>query len=327
MNTDIDADLSREAQSWDAYWQDTDAVGAYSAAGTDHPAIIGFWTDFFTHVRKRYDKPRIIDLASGNGAVVRHAVNVLGADSADITCVDISASAIASIREQHRGVCGVVGDLRSMPPFSSGFDVITSQFGLEYAGLDAIDEALRVMAPQGQLALLAHHRDSSIHRECAAGLDAVGRMLACRFIPLAMDFFRAGFDAVRGADRSPYDEAAKRLNPAVKVMEEILAQHGEQVAGGSVAHLYSDVSRIHERIARYDPDEVLDWLERMHDRLEEYVSRMASMVGAAVDDDDFAELCARIEKKGCAVDQAGPLLAPGHDLPLAWALLVSARAS
>jgi len=317
------SDMPQTNASWDSFWSDSGGAGAFSADGADHPAVAGFWGAFFEMIRRDNPAPRIADLASGNGAVIAHALGVFEGDTANITSVDVSEKAIASIRERFPSIAGIVSDAADLSLESGGFDVVTSQFGVEYAGPGAIDEAIRLLAPRGYLAALLHHTGSDIHRACAAGHDAAQRVQESEFIRLAIEFFSVGFEAVRGGDRAPYDAAASRLNPAIKALENIFADHGEDVAAGAIAQLYDDVSRMHQRIAHYDGDDILAWLRQMDERLESYRGRMASMLEAAVDPEAFDQVCNKIRQENLKIEQSGPLHAPGTTAPLAWALIVS----
>jgi SAM-dependent methyltransferase len=317
-------DTVRTAQSWDTYWRGTGDVGAWTAGGVNHPAIDAFWNQFFQSVLGAFDAPSMIDIASGNGAVIARALKIFDQRPVAITSVDISKAAIANIRERFPGVRGLVCDARSIPLDSGGFEIVSSQFGVEYAGRKAIGEAARLLAPGGRLALMLHYRDGRIHQECAASLDAIVRARDARFIPLAVDMFRAGFAAVRGAERAPYDAAASRLAPAVAALENIITRYGEHVAGDTIARLYGDVARIHRELPNYDPDEVLDWLARMDTELSDYAGRMASMMDSAIDQAAFERIRAELNEQA-GVEQAGPLLTAGLELPLAWVILATGK--
>jgi tellurite resistance-related uncharacterized protein len=71
----------------------------------------------------------------------------------------------------------------------------------------------------------------------------------------------------------------------------------------------------------YEADEVLAWLQRMDTELGAYAGRMSSMMDAALDDSTFAEICSSVEQHRFSIDEAGPLLAPGEEMPLAWVLV------
>ncbi len=320
MSTDTRDETSRTAGSWDAYWEGTGEIAAYSAGGARHPGVLAFWGDFFNTISGQFDSPTILDIASGNGAVVEYALSVLKGNCR-IHCVDISESAIANIEKRFESVTGLVADARSIPLDSASFDVVTSQFGIEYAGLEAFDEAASLVADGGWLALLVHSREGQIFEQCTINLDAVTKVRESDFVGLAADMFAAGFQAVKGADREPYDRAAKKLAPAVQLIESVMTEYGEDVADVTVARLYSDVANIHSRIQYHDPDEVLSWLARMERELEAYAGRMASMCDAAMGEASFEQLCEKFEGQGFTMQTRGLLLPEDNEIPLAWAII------
>ena len=222
------------------------------------------------------------------------------------------------MRGRFPNILGVVADAKSIPLDSGQYDLVTSQFGIEYAGLAAIDEACRLLAPDGSLVLMMHIRPGVIFSECARALDAIERTQKADFVPLAMRFFEAGFAAVQGAERAAYDQAALRLNPAIEAIESILADHGEHVAGDTIARLYADVQKIHSRIQYYEPKEVLAWLHTMDRELAEYRERMGSMCDAATDSKAFDEICDNLRQRELDIVTREPLLAPDNELPIAW---------
>ena len=317
------SDSTKAADNWDTYWHGTGGVGAYSSGGITHPAILAFWDEYFGAVKLKYTIPKIIDIASGNGAVVESALAIFGDQQSDFTCLDVSKAAISNIRDRFPQVNGIVSDALDMPLDSGSFNIATSQFGVEYAGLKAINETARLLAGGGQIALLLHTKAGSIHRECVQSLDAIVRIKDSQFIPHAIEMFDAGFKAVRGADRAAYESAAKKLAPAVSVLEDIMRQYGQHVAGDTINRLYNDVAQIHERIQHYEPDETLDWLKRMDRELDAYAGRMSSMSGAAINTETFEQICTELRNRGCKVNRAEPLLIPNHDLPLAWVLIAT----
>jgi ubiquinone/menaquinone biosynthesis C-methylase UbiE len=317
------SDSSQVAASWDTYWHGTGDVGAYSSGGASHPAILEFWDEFFQTVKQDYITPKIIDIASGNGAVLERALATFGDEQADFTCLDVSEAAITNIRSRFPRVNGIVTDARTIPLDSGSFDIATSQFGVEYAGLEAINEVTRLLVTGGRLALLLHSQGGSIHRECVESLDAIVRLQESRFIPYAIAMFSAGFKAVRGADRAPYEAAAKKLAPAIGALEAIMKQYGQHVASDTIARLYNDVDQIHQGIQHYEPTEVLDWLGRMDGELDAYAGRMSSMGDSAIDNDVFEKICDELRSRDYTIERAEPLVAPDHDLPLAWVLIAT----
>lgn len=320
MNTHK-SDKSKVTESWDNYWHGTGEIGAYSSGGVNHPAILTFWDQFFLTVKQDYDSPKIIDIASGNGALVERALAVYGDEQPDFTCLDVSESAITNIRDRFPQVDGIVTDARSIPLDSGSFDIATSQFGVEYAGLEAINEVARLVAKGGQLAFLLHNQAGSIHRECEQSLDAIVQLKASGFVPCAIEMFTAGFEAVRGADRAAYESAATKLAPAIKALESIMKQYGQHVASDTISRLYNDVGQTHEKIQHYEPTEVLTWLNSINGELDAYAKRMSSMNEAAIDGETFDHIVDGLRSQGFTIEGAQPLLLSNHDLPLAWILV------
>jgi SAM-dependent methyltransferase len=315
------SDASSVGKSWDAFWQGTGDSGAFAGGGVAHPSIKLFWSEFFRTVKADYATPTLIDVAAGNGALVDLALQVLGNEPRAYTCVDVSAAAINNVEHRFPGVNGIVADAASIPLDDQAFDIAMSQFGVEYAGTAAFAEAARLVAPGGQLALMLHIENGSIHKECADSLAAIEQLQASGFVPLSLEFFKAGFAAVRGADRAPYDAAGAKLAPAIDAAESIMSEYGEEVAGETIARLYSDVGQIHSKLPNYDADEVLGWLNTMDAELEAYKGRMTSMLNAAVTHTAFDTLRGDLIAAGLTPVTAAPLIAEESELPLAWVLV------
>jgi SAM-dependent methyltransferase len=317
------SDSSPAAAGWDTYWHGAGAGAAFSSGGTSHPVVLSFWAEFFGRVRADYGHPRVVDVASGSGAVIHCARAALDGAAAAFTCVDISESAIAALVNRFPDVRGIVADAGKLPIETASCDVATSQFGIEYAGLDAFDEIARLPAPGGWLALLVHHRHGGIYRQCAASLDAIRMLQAADFVPRVIATFEAGFAACRGDRRSEYQAAAARLNPAIRAVESIMVKHGRDVADGTVVRLYRDVAAIHKRLANYEPSDVLGWLRGMQKELDAYAERMASMCEAAIDEATFVRLRDGLQEKGYSIDRAEALQNAATGVPLAWALIAA----
>lgn len=317
-----DAGVTRPvARSWDIYWRGAEGRAAFSADGAGHPLVQHFWTAYFTGAANRFETPRVMDIASGNGALLERAGSAFRSPGASFTCLDVSPVAVAALQQRFPGVQGLVADARAIPVQSGSFDILVSQFGVEYAGLDAIGEAARIVRVGGEIVLLLHHHDSAIHRQCTASLDAVSRLRRVEFFPRATRMFEAGFAAVRGAAKGPYDSAARDLVPAIREMESVMQTHGRHIANDTVLRLYTDVRTMHERIQYYEPADVLDWLAAMQHEVDAYEGRMRSMCEAAIDKTNFDVACDTLRHAGFEMVQHGPLAASPDAVPLAWMLV------
>ncbi|MGI9233483.1 MAG: class I SAM-dependent methyltransferase [Woeseiaceae bacterium] len=308
-------------ESWDTYWQGAESSAAYTGGGSSHPLVLSFWLDYFRDVQNRDGKPKIIDIASGNGAVVESANTVFGGQLPAFTCLDVSESAILMLEKRFPGVHGIVADAAEIPLDSASYDIATSQFGVEYAGLEAVEEMVRLLAPGGELTLLMHHHGGIIFQECGASLDAIRDMQDANFIPACMAMFEAGYEALQGGDPARYGAAGKQFAPALQAMEAIMVQYGREVAASTILKIYRDVRTIHGRMRHYEPSAVLGWLEKMKTAIEAYTGRMASMRNAAIDATRFKQLCTDLTDKNFDILRAEPLARSNQDQPVAWVLI------
>ena len=266
----------------------------------------------------------ILDIASGDGAILDILSSIDDSIAGRVTCVDSSPAAIDSIGSRHPAATGLIANAAAIPLDDRGFALVTSQFGVEYAGIDAIHEAARLVAPGGQMILLMHMAGSLMHRECAAALDAIRAAEKSGFIPLALSMFESGFAAVRGADREAYDAAAERLNPAVRQIENIIGRYGENVAGGTISALYSGVAAIHSEIQHYEPRPVLEWLHIMKEEMSSFAGRMQSMNRAALSEAEYSKLRVRLQECGYKVALNDRLIDRGGT-PLGWLVIAEAE--
>ncbi len=307
-------------KSWDTYWQGTGDVSAFCGGGSNHPAIHGFWSEFFASLKASQSLPKMIDLATGNGTVVDIAIEVLGIDSANVTCVDLSPTAIENVKQRIPGVTGVVADALQIPLADGDFGLVTSQFGVEYAGVDAIYEGARLLATGGELVMLLHVENGGVFNECKKSLSAIERLRDAKFIPYANELFKTGFAALHGADRAPYDAAGRQLAPAVQTAEDIISEYGEHVAGDTILNLYNDIGRIHAELPKYDRQEILAWLETMDNELDAFAERMLSMTSVALNQETLESVCRNLIAGGLTVQRAEPLIPQGRQHAVAWVL-------
>jgi ubiquinone/menaquinone biosynthesis C-methylase UbiE len=311
------------ADGWKTYWEGVSGSQAFTTGGASHPGFAAFWSGAFGEFFATRPKARTLDIATGSGAVIQSLSTTPGVELQNICCVDIAEAAVDGVKTRFPGVEGVVADANSIPLEAGGFELITSQFGIEYAGPGALDEAVRLLAPDGYLMFLMHIDSGALHQECLAAIDSLRRVREARFFELTTTFFEAGFAAVRGADRAPYDTAAGYMNPVIQELEAIMTQHGEKAADGTIDYLYSTLQKIHSRIQYYEPDEVLNWLKTSDAEVSKYLDRMQSMNACALNKAEIEGIRNLLINNGMQPSQAEPLQFEGDPLPFAWTLQVT----
>ena len=157
---------------WTRHW----ATGAaHSCPGTYGELYGGeiatFWREVLFPLQR---DQHVLDIATGNGALPRLLLGQhyeIEVDAIDIAAVEPSWILDLPPAHRHR-VRFHPGQAAEALPFPAGrFDLVISQYGLEYSDLSrSVPELLRVLVPAGRIALLLHHADSRPVRLAAVEL-------------------------------------------------------------------------------------------------------------------------------------------------------------
>ncbi len=289
--------------NWDAYWRNAQSAAAHKDGGPQDEALERFWLQLFKTVFPALQSaPCMLDLACGNGAVARFALTSTGAlrEGVELSVcgVDESPAALVEMRKRQAGLYGVAANALFLPFRDAAFDLVTSQFGMEYAGPDVFTEAARVVRPGGVIAAVLHLRDGGIYKECAINLQAIDRFRNCNLLPGFEALFRAVVTGKQGADskallRSMDQEFAR----SVATVEDVFRRWGKGVATGMLFRLYTDVGHMYRRLSAYEPKEVFTWIALMVNELETYSGRMSSMLNASLDKAEFNRVVGQLEKQ------------------------------
>lgn len=311
-------------EAWDGYWRQAQEVAAHRAGGPHEYLLVEFWTGLFRERLSRRRDLRILDIACGNGAVLEYlagSVAEAGDTAPAITAVgmDGSGAAVAELRGRQPWVSVVIADV-SRTPFAPGrFDLVTSQFGVEYGGADAPLEAARLVGEGGVLALVLHLKEGGIYRECAINLRAIEAMR--RLLPVARETLDAGIAASHGVGaRAVFQNADRRFSQGVAEVEAEFRKFGKEVAEGLIFRLYVDIAHIYRNMGRFSQEEVGIWLGRMGGEVETYRDRMAAMLDSALDREQLRELGRKLECTGLHLWQSRALSLGSHG-EAAWAMV------
>lgn len=311
-------------KDWDVYWLSATQAALQSEGGARDQVLAQFWHALFDGLLARSGSKRWLDLACGNGAVTGFAITASGAAGVpvEMTCVDYSAAAVEEAGKRYPGIKGIACDIRRLPLGDQSFDLVASQFGIEYAGDEAFEEAARLVAPGGLFAAVVHLRDGAIYRECRENLDVIERTTESALLARARDAFAAGFELEAGRLDEPafrpYDEA---LVSSVQATATLLTSAPPSAARQLVAMVYRDLGHMYPRLPNYEPAAVFDWIELMRAEFDSYGGRMASMLDAARDEAGIAAITERLTGAGLAIAELRKLGMGADDADAAWALI------
>lgn len=312
---------SGPARAWDDHWRKSSDESSFTGNADSHPVLVRTWMNFFSKYYQRGNDFRYVDIATGGGIVIRCAHDAFSGNLPSTSALDISGHAIDEITDRFPEVVGVVADAAAIPLDSYSFDLVTSQFGVEYAGVAAVYEAARLVSVGGQLAFVLHCRPGRIYEECSNSLKAIDRLRQSKFIPLAINMFKAGFAAFKSADAHRYERATHKYRAAFRVTDQLITKYGAGVASGIVLRLKNDTERIRQRLQNYDLDELIIWLSQLDEELLAYRSRMKSMTQAAIDRSTVEEIGTKLSKFGFSIAEIKPLIDDTDNNQLAWCLV------
>lgn len=198
------------SSAWDTFWRYDRLSSFQSAPGATNygPPIAAGWRTFFDSLP---DGARILDLATGNGAIAVMAVAagkrfaVTGTDLADVdptAFVSNNRSELAQVRFLPRTPA------EALPLEDASADAVVSQYGIEYSDLAcSIPEAVRVLAPGGRLRLAMHAAEGAVARDTRPAIADADFLIGLDILALAAraataaNAFNAGLKAI--ADRVP----------------------------------------------------------------------------------------------------------------------------
>ena len=314
--------------SWDAYWRNARSAAAHQDGGPQDEVLEQFWTRLFRQVFPNLQTgASLLDIACGNGAVPRFALatatETLTDKSIRVYGVDESAAALQEMRKRHASLGGIAANALHLPFRNAEFDLVSSQFGMEYAGTDVFIEVARVLRPGGILAAVLHLHEGGIYRECEANLQAIDGFRGSGILACFAELFRALLPARTGAaDKARLETVDRQFAAAVVAAEAVLRQWGKNVASGTLLRIYTDIGHMYRRLHAYDADELFNWIEVMSRELDTYSGRMSSMLAAALDDKDFQLALARLEGEGLKVRVRDTLAFGRQEQVSAWVVVL-----
>lgn len=299
-------DHAARRASWSRYWSEGALHScAGSFAGNYDGEIGAFWRSVFAPLGR---DDRVLDIATGNAPLPQLLLDARYPDPASlprIDAVDLAevnpawlAQQIPPVRERIHVQGGIAAE--ALPFADHSFDLIVSQYGIEYSDLPrSAAEVVRVRKPGGRIALVLHHQQSLPVQLGSAEVGHIDWLLATgnlfdrarRLLPyLARLATPAGMASVQ---RDPDAARARtRLNEAMRLLEQ--RAHTEAAPDlllemqAAVGQVLGAAAQIGERAAR-------ERLQFLADGLSQARLRQAELVTHALDREGVERLAASLQ--------------------------------
>lgn len=217
----------QRAQVWSRYWATGALHSCASSFGDAYGgAIGGWWQQIFGDLLA---DERVLDIATGSGALLQLGLRHCPSASVRWDGIDVGQVApewLRTLPEAQAQRVRVHPGIRAeaLPFADSSFDLVTSQYGIEYSELhQSLAEVHRVLRPRGRLRCVLHHAQARSVVLARAELDHIRWLLApdgllqvlqqlCR--PFAQSTTAAGREALVG------DSGARALRRSFNTLQD-----------------------------------------------------------------------------------------------------------
>lgn len=300
--------MTTSDSGWSDYWSEDSAAGEVfvGVSGKRHPALGEHWHTVFAGVPPG---TKILDIASGAGSIYATLPDDHGFV---LHATDIAVQALEALVERIPGVETFVASADRLPFESQTYDLVVSQFGIEYAGVGAFAEAGRVVADGGRLAVLAHIEDGYIDANNKAQLSEALLVQESGFIAEAISLTRSAFDG----DVQLLAEKERAFIPLIRQTGDAMRRCRQ----GVHSYLLRGFQKLYDNRYQYDLADIVGWLEGMQGEVDKAIDRLSRMRAAALSEADIAEVRALLESDGFKGVTASPFMTPNSDRPVAWDL-------
>ena len=192
--------------------------------------------------------------------------------------------------------------MERLPFARDSVDLLTSQFGIEYAGISSIEAALDCVASSGYFIFVMHIADGSIFDECGKNLAAVD------------DFSNSGFvEAARALLSALWSQAPKpeqqvllsQFQSALAVVEPQLMVLPDGQGRDTALQTYNAIADMVEAPDSYDEVSIGNWFQQTEAELQSYCVRMQQMRNVALTKETFSSLIATANRKGFHISKQG----------------------
>lgn len=290
--------------AWSLYWSQ-DKLHSCVASGedADQQVLELLWQDF---AKSLGQDDRVLDLATGNGAVPTalltscpdleiHAVDRAEIDPVKYLTNAGSLEAVTFYSETD------IGDL----PFEvESFAALTSQFGIEYAGLKQAGVAMmKLLQKGGKFQFIVHHKDSDIIQSSANKLLELEQLLRPEGL----------LDTLMKVMRGELDFSELELVGKAYLENDLVRT---QAISGQI---FLGINQLGQKLSD-DHSGALDLAVAMNIRVRSEYQRLQEMADAAHDNDSMDEFVIELATMGVQADTLRPIFVDEErtDYLLGW---------
>jgi len=291
---------------WSEYWLNEGVTGEcfVDSKGNKNNYLSKFW---YKEIRNNKNLAKVIDLASGAGSIFAGNIDE---ENDKYYAVDVSQDALNQLKSRMPNVKTLVNSIDNVNLPSAEFDLVVSQFGIEYAGANAFIEAARLLKANGKLVLLSHIKDGFIDSKNQTEYEGVSLLNSSDFINKSIEVTKARFEADKNKFKQKFSEFI--------AIEPVVSKWALTHKTGLLSHAYFGFRKMYENINSYVLADLIDWLEGINDEKQKSEIRLKEMLNAALTQEKVESHCNLLRESGLFNIEFKPFLIPNQSLPIAW---------
>ena len=281
------------SEHWSQYWEQGHLTSFGESFSLNYTGVLrSVWLDTFAMLPNEFS---VLDIATGNGALpllIQESHegsdikgSVTGIDLADVKPLELSEGSLIKLKLQSRIDCC------ELPFNEATFDLVTSQFGIEYAPLkSAIPEAIRVLKPGGKLQVVVHHHDSMIINRNRRILKLISSEQIVDFFAILAKMIKSMGEVKSNVDlaRVKQDKTAETNRLALNDLISVLVKEDEEALKDSDVMSY--VATLFKTGIFWPMTKKFEYLAFAEKEISTLISRLSELVSASVSETELAKV-------------------------------------
>ena len=299
---------------WNNYWNQG-TVTTFSE-GNFETGYIGPIKDFWIEQFARLGQSAVIvDLATGNGAIPLIAAHYMKSTGKDWRIVGVDYADIKPPIENIKELSSVT--FHSSTPIentnieTSSVDLVTSQYGIEYADLDkAVGEVHRILKQGAAFSVVMHHPESLVVKQSTRDIFQTRLCLEVEEFDKKVE----NLISIVGDARTPQQKKQLKNNPDAEnareqintSLERIYRELAEQEAD-QMLKITQTFLRVFGDLSYKSKQDKIDFIKEVSNSMLAYSARMESMKKASLDDSEYMLFVENLRKSGFHIKESGLL--------------------
>lgn len=304
---------------WTSYWK----TGVTGSFGTKEPlwykeVLEPFWRKDFIELP---DKSWVLDIATGNGAVARLAQETSLQEKKVFTIYAADIARLSPTKQHDQIHYLPENPIEKLNLPGHQFDLITSQFGIEYSNTEAALQALKpLLKPTGEILIIAHHHDSIICKSSREELKQYKSILDQQSVFKKL----ISFIKSMGELKNRYDieglKSNQKANSQRESFNRLIAKLTKLHPDGAVlADFLYQINPLFKQKMLAPLAEKLEYIKSVQNSFQQGRQRLLDLLSATMDHKMLQKFISQADKKGfkCIHSSA---LTDASDQILAWQL-------